>query len=189
MSPAFSTLYVVLWVLVIFQGLVILGLFREVLTLKERTLGSSRGQLPTGTRAPIFTGFELTHETTFDSSTLLGTGNTVVLFVSPVCRVCRRLADGLGRSAEALPERVVAVSLGSTEESRSFMERFGGGVSIVVDDNGKIGDAFRVDGVPTAVALDAEGAVLGYDAPQRSNELTTWLAAFRRPTSRPEDTA
>ncbi len=174
MSFSFYAGYAGLWALVVFQGLVVLALLRQIGELKryvEQGGLPTSNQLPAGTPAPAFSALDLRSRQTTGLERLNGRGG-VVLFLSPDCTVCRGLADSLRATAggDALPP-VVPVCAGDDKGCGMFLDRLGPAFPLLVDARQQIGRLYHVDGSPTAVVLDERQRVRGYGHPQDARDL------------------
>lgn len=139
---------------------------------RERS-GSGKGTLSpleVGSPAPAFSGRDLRGgAVSLDS--LLAAGQPVALFFTdPGCGACESALDGVARAqAERAGELTVAViSSGSIDRIEEKATKFGL-ARVVPQADEALFDAYRVNGVPAIVEIDADGAVtrpaeLGADA-------------------------
>jgi methylamine dehydrogenase accessory protein MauD len=173
MSNAFTVSYVVLWIAVVSQSLVLLGLVRVVYRLSEREteLGafSSNGNLQ-GEPAPKFTAQDLSGKL-IDSEDFAAT-QTVLLFISTSCRSCGAALDNMEVLKEKTHGHVIVIcSGGPHEECQELAEEHQVDVPVVPDEDHAISKLFRIDVVPTAVLIDDEGKIQAYGNPMRDGEL------------------
>lgn len=181
MSFGFYSTYVGLWVLVILQTLVLFGLLRQMLELKQRLSelradGGTR-YLRLGSRAPDFSAVELRSGQRFRRTDLLG-HKSILLFLSPACKTCDNLATEIHGIYHKADGRLLAVCQGEQEECRRFIQSHGVNIPVLLDPDNTISDSFRIDGTPMAVLLDDEVRVRSYGYPQRGEDLEK---IFERP--------
>ncbi len=100
-----------------------------------------------------------------DAASLITGRPSCVVFVTPVCRMCKdqlRFLDGLSGSNVA----VVAVFSGGLERERLLAilrEEWGvRSVPAYVDESGALFRAFRIEGAPSSVLFDARGRQLRF---------------------------
>jgi len=153
---------VLLWVLVIAMAIVIFALARQVGVLYERI--APMGALVTDAGPKVGESAPLLNLTALDGKRVtIGAPDPLsrlVFFVSPTCPVCKKLLPIVKSIATA--ERswldVVLASDGEAAAHRAFvadrqLERFPYVLS------SELGMAFRVNRLPYAVLLDAQGIV------------------------------
>lgn len=94
------------------------------------------------------------------AKTVAGGKPALVVFVSPTCRHCAELTPALSAWQQDPAARldVLVVSDGSVEANRA---KFGGDhpVRVLLDDNLRTAQDYRVQGTPAAVAVDADGTL------------------------------
>ena len=181
MSSSFSFLstYVVLWGLVLFQTLIIVGLLRELQEIRRLAEdGRLPQRLPLGARGPRLRGSDLRTGTTFDTALLSGR-ELVVLFLSPGCRICWRLADGT-KKLQAEPSLIcIAVCRGSAEECAGFGDVLAGDVPLLLDPAGAMSAGYGVRSTPVAFVLDPAGRVRASGSPRHAGELAELIQQAR----------
>jgi peroxiredoxin len=161
-----------LWLLVIFQGLVLLGLVRTVYALRgvhvhKRERQDSQDLLHQ--RAPEFRALDLAGSA-FNSADVAGEPHAF-LFVSPRCRSCSVTRDELESLTWKAGGKVYVVCRGGARECEEFSKLHELGTSVLVDDSFEISRAFKVTGVPTAVLIDESSIVQSYGNPMRDEGL------------------
>jgi hypothetical protein len=181
MSSSFSFLstYVALWGLVLFQTLIIVGLLRELAEIRRLAEdGRLPQRLPLGARAPSLRGSDLRTGTTFDTALLSGR-ELVVLFLSPGCRICWRLADGTRKLPAEPSLSRIAVCHGSDGECASFVDTLAGDVPVLLDSSGSMSARYGVRSTPVAFVLDREGRIRSSGSPRHGGELAELIQQAR----------
>jgi peroxiredoxin len=170
------------WVFVLLVGLIVLGTFRRVTPLLERSEGviasAARqiaiGGLAPGSAVPDF-AVESVGGARFSRDDLLGRETTVVLFLGSGCRACERLVDDLEH--DRVPDigaQVVIVSGAPTEAHRLAIAR---NVEVLVDDHHELSHAFESAVTPHAFVVNGHGVVAGSGTPNEWEELRSLLDA------------
>lgn len=164
---------ILLWVFVLFQGLVLIGLVRAVHLLQVR---SSSGAGPAVER-PSIVGKQAPD---FDVSDINGSPISIrefsgrvfaLLFVSPSCRSCGWTLADMSALGERAREDLVVICRADEDACRELVENYHLLPSLVVDADLELSRLFDVDAVPTAVVVDESGEVRSYGHPMRSAEL------------------
>jgi hypothetical protein len=185
MSFTFLSTYVGLWALVLFQTLIILGLLRELAEIRRLAEdGRLPQRLPLGARGPRLKGSDLRSGAAIDTSLFAGR-ELVLLFLSPGCRLCWRLADGARRLPAEPSLSRIAVCQGSAAECGGFVDALGD-IPLLLDANGAMSRSYGVRSTPVAFALDREGRVRASGSPRHGGELAE-LVAGARETVIPQD--
>ncbi len=166
MSTAFYLSYGALWILVGFQGLVMIGLTR-IVSRRSGELSVDPNVL--GRKAPDFVGVD-TRGVTFDSR---GSRDRTraLLFVSPTCEGCSVTLDELGALAQKAEGQLVVVCRGAEAPCRRLAEAYELGLPVLVDDDQEISNLYEITGVPTAVLIDESNRVKSHGQPKRGEEL------------------
>lgn len=170
-----------LWIIVIFQGLIILGLVR---TLREIQIAAENGRLPqrlpVGAHAPRLQGADVRTGLEVDTADLAGR-TQIVLFLSPECPHCRRLADGTNSlTVEPLQSRI-AVCYGNVAQAREFASVLAEDVALLADSDGAMFGSFGIGSTPSAIMVDELGIVRGSGGPLHSGELADLISSVREP--------
>lgn len=179
MTAAFLPAFVVLWAIVLFQALIILGLVRTVREL-QTVVESGRlpRRLPVGTVSPDFRGSDLRTGAEIDSSELIGR-ELVILFLSDGCPTCRRLADGTRHVPVEPGQARIAVCHGGAREASTFVDLLASDISVLADSDGAVFSAFAITGTPAVVVVDETGTVARSGGPRHSIELAALLSTAR----------
>jgi len=168
---SFSASYIALWVLVVFQGFVLLALLQQIEKLR-RVAASGRlfeDQLPQGRRAPEFANIDRQSGRQFGTRSLEGSGG-VLLFLSSDCLVCKRLAEDLGRRATDDLPAIVVFCVGRERGCARFENRLGT-YKFVLDGAAKTAARYRVSSFPTAIVLDGQLKISRYGHPKDVTEI------------------
>jgi hypothetical protein len=170
-----------LWVIVLFQGLIILGLVRTLRDLQAAVQSGRLPQrLPVGAEGPRFSGTDLRTGAEIDSSTLIGR-ELVILFLSDGCSFCRRLADGT-RQVQVEPGQTrIAVCQGGPREAGVFVDLLASDIAVLADPDETLFSSFAISGTPSAVVVDGSGRISGSGGPRHSGELAALISTARDP--------
>jgi peroxiredoxin len=169
MSSVFYVSYGALWVLLVFQSLVVVGLVR--------TVGSSARAAgpPTGAarllnkKAPAFTAVDIFGDPA--GSVEFAGRRTALLFVSRSCPACTLTLDEMSALKAKASDSVVVVCESSHEECVELAEAHELDVPVVADEDLGIGRLFEVSSYPTAVLIDEEGRIRSFGHPDRDGAL------------------
>lgn len=163
MTEALLVSNAALWVAVIALGLVAVALARQVGILYERiapagALVIDRGP-GVGARAPLFELRDLSGRTVKLGGVRPDDRDTVLLFVSPTCPMCKKLlpiARSMLRTEQAVA--LVLASDGDEAEQRSFIgrERLEAFPYVL---SRELGMSYQIGKLPYAVLIDAEGVI------------------------------
>ncbi len=179
MSVPLLPAFLLLWAVVLFEGLIILGLLRTLRELQVAVEGGRIPQrLPVGSHAPHFAGADLRTGAGIDSSDLAGR-ELVILFLSDACPFCRRLADGTRQVPVEPGQTRVAVCHGGTREARAFADLLATDIAVLADPDGTVLSSFSISATPAVVVVDETGRVSGSGGPHHSGELATLIATAR----------
>jgi hypothetical protein len=180
MTTGWVVAYAMLWVAVVFVGVTLLGLLRRmnvVLAAAERT-SRQHGGLgfgpPVGARLPDFEGRALDGGFV-DSAALRARGATVYLFVSPGCAPCAAICERLRATGWAEPTPLVVVTSDSAEGRRLGAVT---GVTVVLQRDGEVSDAFGVKPTPFVVAVDDDARITVSRVPTDADHLRTIAAGL-----------
>jgi len=176
MSVPFLLSYAVLWALVIFQSLVLLGLVRTGYRL-QRT-GAPPGHLR-GREAPEFTAVDVSGEEV--ASVDFAGRLRAFLFVSPDCPTCTVTLEEMEALKWKTEGSVVVVCRGEPEGCRRLAETHEVSVPVLVDEELRVSELFLISSVPTAVLIDSENRIQSIGEPMRGEELEQMLQAQAEP--------
>jgi peroxiredoxin len=179
MPDLFAVSYVALWVLVVLQALILLGLTRAFAEMR-----GGRAEKPSmqGRPVPTFSAMDLAGNEV--STTSIAGRPVVLLFVSPTCASCRvTLAELRGIASDSTRDLIV-VCAGGEDDCRMLATDYQLTRPVVVDANGELKLQFGISGTPMAVRISATGTIESYGEPVRGEDLEALLATSR--ASRPE---
>lgn len=171
MSP-FDLSYLALWLLVVFQAMLLLGVVRALYRIRQQGvgLGSAGEERRAGEVAPPFTGRDLSGNW-IGSDDFMGS-RQVLLFVSPHCRSCETAVEDIGFLDGKIDGRATVICAGGTEEACThFSEAHALDRPMIVDDDMAISRLYRVEVVPSAFVIDEEGRIESYGNPMRDGRL------------------
>lgn len=180
MSLPWIVLFIALWLVVIAETLLVLGLSRRLTALESpRTPnvgGAIMGAIPVGTPIPREVADRLaipSPDATITSS--------VILFLSPGCGPCRTLADALkghtiGRDAGDDFEIIVVTNDAGTK-------RFSHLGRIVLDSAETLAKSMSVPGTPFGLTVDSRGIIRSVGLPNTIHDVrkladAPWPAAI-----------
>jgi methylamine dehydrogenase accessory protein MauD len=165
MTTAFMISHIVLFVLVIALTIVVFALARQIGVLHDRiaptgALMLAKG-LSVGQAAPIVTVNDLDGHTRQIGAARDDGKNTLVLFLSPTCPVCKVLLPVLKASQRSEQSwlQIVLASDGEQEAQVEFRKR-NALASFPYVLSSALGIAYQVNRLPYAVLLDERGIVL-----------------------------
>ena len=176
MSTPFLASYVLLYLIVIFQGMLLLGAVRAIHELRQGHVapaqpeeGEPEAERLLRQEAPRFEALDLT-------GNLVGTEqlrgrSSLVLFVSPNCSSCMLTLDELHAVQHKVDGNVLVVCGARDADCRNLASDHNLTVPVVADEDASIGKLFDVTAFPTAVLLNAGTRVVSYGHPMRGEEL------------------
>lgn len=178
MPTPFVLSHAALWVVVVLQGLLLLGLVRAVHQLQQAGPGSGQaaadGYLLSGRPAPHLAAQDI-FGNTVDSGSFAGR-LTALLFVSPTCETCSVTLDDLDLLATKTAGNVVILCRATRDECKAMTESHGLTIPVVADEDLRISEAFKVMATPTAVLIGPSNRIVQYGHPLRGEELEEMLS-------------
>ena len=178
MSGVWLGSYIVLWGIVLFQGLVIFVLMRQLGIIYLGTAqGVARDGIAAGQRAPDFTLPDLAGglRSLADSR-----GRSLLLvFGSTSCAPCRGLVPDLNAFAQTHAAQLDALFLirGTPVETQRFVDELGVQVPVAVHNDEEIWDKYKTRVTPFAFLIDGEGVVRAKGLANNRSHLDTLLNA------------
>jgi len=178
MPAIFYVSYVALWLVVVFQSLVLLGLVRTVYRSGAASApelsATSSGRL-IGHQAPEFSAVDVSGAP-FDNGSLAGR-MSALLFVTPDCTSCMATLEEVAALRHKVDGNLVVVCRAGSAECARLRETYHlHDVPVVVDEAREISQLFDVQGSPTAVLIGATGLVRSYGQPMGAEEFAALLA-------------
>jgi len=163
MQVPFYLSYAALWILVIFQSLVLLGVVRMVHELRQTGVAA---RMSAGQEAPKFSAVAL-------SGVPIGSAGfagrlTALLFVSSDCSACLdTLENNMGYLSYKAQGNLIVICKAGQAECARLGQRYQLTTPIVADEDGEISRLFAVSSVPTAVVINAQNRIQSYGQPER----------------------
>ncbi|HJW55457.1 MAG TPA: methylamine dehydrogenase accessory protein MauD [Burkholderiaceae bacterium] len=163
MTEALLVSNLVLWAIVVVLAMVTLALARQIGVLYERVAPAGALIIDKGPRigerAPLFELRDLAGHALKLGGIHQGNRNTVMLFVSPSCPVCKKLlpiAKSLLKSETSTD--LILASDGDEEDQRRFVvrERLEAFPYVL---SHELGMAYQIGKLPYAVLVDADGVI------------------------------
>lgn len=179
MSAPFVMSYVLLWVVVVLQGMLLLGTVRAIHDLKQGGHGEAAdveepaAERLVGEEVPGFSALDISGAA-FESQQLKGR-STVVLFASPNCPTCVLALEELSTVGRKAKGNVVVVCGAGADSCRRLADDFGLTVPVIVDEDNRLRQLFDVAIAPTAVLLNPNGRVVSYGHRSGTEELEEML--------------
>lgn len=103
----------------------------------------------------------------------------VVYFWASWCSICRAMQGVVQDISQDTPVLTIATQSGSPAEVAKYLKETGFSVPVAVDEDGAVGTAYGLRGVPAAFIVDADGAIryamTGYST-AAGLRLRLWLA-------------
>jgi peroxiredoxin len=163
-EPLVLISYIALWVLVLFQTLVLLELVAQGRGSPTPTVvppAALEDMLPTGSHAPSFALALAGSTESISSETLTGTP-TLLAFVSPTCTTCDAVADELAGYRRASRASLVVICSGPSEACAVFATSRFPAARTLIDERGEVAKSFKIPTFPTAVLVDENWRILKY---------------------------
>jgi hypothetical protein len=159
--------HIALWIVVAFQGLMIVALLLKLEKLQQ--LVERGASAPIGSLAPEFTG-----RSQFDQETSLsmfdGRGG-ILLFLAPGCSLCERLLGSIDTSQDMGLPKMLVVCRGDKDRCAGVVKRLGRDVAMIVDHTGTIASTYGATVFPRAVIVDGHKKIRGYSYPRTADDL------------------
>lgn len=178
----FTPSLVVLWMLVLLQALALMVVLRQLVAIKsilwERNQRLRRAQLSRDTPAPAFAIEDLTTGEAFANTDLMGQ-SSMLLFIAPddvAAPTYRHLAVLVRPFEERAEGPVIALCRGSRAACRQLVEATGLDCRVLLDAEGEVAHAFKIEDTPQAVHLDDQTRVVTYGTPQQAPSRRALLA-------------
>jgi len=169
MSTPFYLSYAALWILVILQSLILLGLVRMVAQLQQGGVagGSRDGGMTSGQAAPPFSTMDLSGAP-IDSTRFAGR-LTALLFVSPTCSSCTTTLHELNALRDKANGNVIVICRAAHDDCMRLAEVHQLNLPVVADEDEHISQLYGITAVPTAVLINAHHQIQSYGQPERED--------------------
>ncbi|SRR6266536_1929366 len=178
MTTFFYLAFGLLWILVLFQSLVLLGVVR---TLYRGTGSVAAPHMPVsnvdlmGQPVPPFEARDLSGKR-FNEQSLPPKLNAL-LFVTPDCVSCIASLEEIDGLRAKVSGNVSIVCRGTGEECRDLRETFElGDLPVLVDQDRSVSAAFGVVATPTALLIGANGRIRTYGHPVDADDLARMMS-------------
>lgn len=176
MSPGLYIAFGILWVLVIFHTLILLGLTRAMSRMQatgEYEAADDGGMH--GKPLPAFSEVALSGETV-DNETIAGR-LTALLFVSPECSTCSVTLDELEALSVKTSGSIVLFCRSDSRRCKELADTYRIRLPVIVDADLELSRRFGVAGTPTAILVGPDGKVQTYGQPMSGDELQSALSS------------
>ena len=162
MPDLFVVSYVGLWIVVVVQTLILLGVTRSLYELRNEF-----AEEPTmkGRRVPKFSTTDLWGQP-LSSDSILGSP-TALLFVSPDCSTCTVTLAELKPLVNDVKRSLVVVCGGPGDECRQLALDYGLTVPVIADEDDELKRLFAISGTPIALRINAYGVIESHGEPAR----------------------
>jgi AhpC/TSA family len=182
--------FVALSALVFVLTLLVLGTFRRITPLLERTEArlaaapARQSGLPQGTAVPPFVAADSTGQT-FTDADLRGS-RTLVLFLGSGCQACDRFVGDLRAGlAPDIGARLIVIA----EDPAEACDLAASGVPVLVQEEHSLSRVFESDRIPHAFVLDEEATVIASSWPNDWEGLRNLLSETTKGGGRDQDVA
>lgn len=164
----FVATYIALWILVVFQGLLILALLKQLTTIRRLAERASPlgDKLPLGSSAPEFMGTDLQFAGWNDADSL----GVVILFLTAGCPACQELLNSIGQHGDNVVPHIVAVCQGGDACSKR-VANLSSAIQLAACNGEETARQYRISRFPTAVVVDRERKIRGYGHPTNVTDL------------------
>lgn len=178
MSALFYVSYAVLWILVAFQSLVLLGLVRTVYRLQgsgavlNPSVVDGNGALR-GREAPDFTSSDVFGSLVVSQD--FENRLRALLFVSPDCPACSLTLSEMEALQMKAEGSVLVVCRADRDDCRQLAEAYELSGPVLVDEDHEVSQLFGISSVPAAVLINERNRIQSYGQPMRGGELDELL--------------
>lgn len=174
MPGPFVVSYIALWILVVLQALILLGLTRSFYDLRQ---GSGSNAAYSGRPVPKFSVVDLQGRPV--SSESISGKAAALLFVSPNCPSCMVTLAELEPLRHDTKRGLVVVCNGTDDECNKVASDYSLTMPVVADTGGDLMKRLGVSGTPMAVRISAQGLIESYGEPARGEDLEELLAGHQ----------
>lgn len=173
MTLPFSVSYITLWVLVVIQFAILLGVIHVIAQI-QRNPGNGNwiGREVSAFSAADVEGVEFTEQN-------LGGRIAALLFVSPTCGTCTASLTELQVVNAKAPGNVFVICQAGTYDCSLVAEQYGSGLRVIVDSERTISQLFGITTVPTAVLVDERRVIRSYGQPLQERDMAILVESTR----------
>ncbi len=192
MKFTFDAAYLALWLLVLFQGLMIFILVWQLEKLRQ--LVGTKGvvgesPLPVGSDAPDFIDVKVRLGVRASIVAFEGSGG-LILFLAADCHVCEQLVDAVSQFMGDESSSLVVFCRGGENACAKYSRQLEPRTPVYWDGADATAAAYGVFQFPTAVSVNSDRKICGYGHPTNLQELNRLIALSRAtrndPISEPE---
>jgi peroxiredoxin len=159
--------YAALWIVVIVQAAILVGVMRSLYEVRQRDRAADLS-LVKGQPVPEFATVDLSGRPV---STATFTGEAaVLLFVSPNCQNCMVALAELQALASDPARRLFIFCYAAPDDCQRLAADYEITVPVIADEDGRLKRMFGVTSTPMAVRVDADGFIQSYGSPVRGEE-------------------
>ena len=168
MSSFFYVSYAGLWVLVLFQSLVLVGLVRAVGSSARAAIAPpTASTLMLNRTAPTFEAVDVLGEPA--GSVEFAGRRTALLFVSRGCPACTLTLEEMSALKAKAGDSVVVICQSSREECLDLVQEHELDVPVIAAEDLEISRRFEIGPVPMAVLIGRDGRIRSYGHPERDS--------------------
>jgi thiol-disulfide isomerase/thioredoxin len=179
MSAAFYVSYVLMWALLLFQGVLLLLVYRHFgFMALGRLEGVQRDGLAVGESAPAVSG--VTAEGVDVAWNPVTDRPSLLLFVAPDCEPCKRILpaiNGLSQGEETFGLSITAIVAGPRDAAIRVAEKFRPLFTFFSEDGSGAFERYRVRVTPFAFVISTDGKILSKGLCSDTARLNELLAA------------
>lgn len=162
-----------LWILVVMQGVVLLGLVKKVFDLQNHgTVGAGStmtdGRQILGQIAPEFSAPDLSGAQF--KTTDFAEVPWALLFVTSSCSSCLAALGDIDYLKHKADENVVVVCMSGQDDCEELAKKYELDVPMIVDENKKISDMYEVSLAPMTVLVDENNHISRVGHPEGPSE-------------------
>lgn len=184
-SNLFYLSYGLLWVLVLFQSLVLLELVRRAATGTKESgvlhhLAAQDVSPLKGAPAPTLTAPDASTGVAVSSASLFAQ-RTLLVFVAPNCSGCEAVAGEVEGFRSRRGAQLALMCQGTEEECETWARDHFSGGRVLVDRGGHIAGLFKISSTPSAVLVESGGQTLRYGLPKSVVQVSLGLADLSVP--------
>lgn len=158
---------VALWLVVAFQGFILVGVVHSLHRISDHLANNTGVDLTPRILAPTISTRSVTGQ--HITSAAFHGQRWGAVFVSPHCASCRLSMDELRAITDKVMGKLVIVCQGGAEECVGAFEELPSGLPLLPDPHREISRAYSVDSVPHAVIVGEDGFIDRRGYPDRAS--------------------